>query len=129
MADEKDRKFREDVRESAQKIWLAGLGALATAEEEGGRLFRTLVERGEQYESRGKERAEQMRASVDEATGTARETVGSAFGRVNESIEDAVQAVLARAGVPSREELSTLNKRLEELQRAIDALREQQGGP
>ena len=35
MAKEKAKKLPEEVRESASRIWLAGLGALATAEEEG----------------------------------------------------------------------------------------------
>lgn len=45
-----ERILRNEVRESAQKIWLAGLGALALAEEEGARLFDTLVERGRELE-------------------------------------------------------------------------------
>ena len=35
------------VKDNAQHIWLAGLGALATAGEEGSRVFEDLVEKGE----------------------------------------------------------------------------------
>ena len=34
------------VKDNAQHIWLAGLGALATASEEGGKVFEDLVEKG-----------------------------------------------------------------------------------
>ena len=46
-----------EVRESAQKIWLAGLGALSVAETEGTKLFKDLVKKGEGFEKRGKRRA------------------------------------------------------------------------
>lgn len=44
------RSLPREARESAQKIWLAGLGALAVAEEEGGHLFERLVQRGLELE-------------------------------------------------------------------------------
>ena len=35
------------IRDSAANIWLAGLGAFAKAQEEGGKLFEALVKEGE----------------------------------------------------------------------------------
>lgn len=46
------RSLPREARESAQKIWLAGLGALAVAEETGGSLFDRLVDRGLELERR-----------------------------------------------------------------------------
>src|SRR5690606_21832100 len=65
----KDEQVHERIRESAHKIWLAGLGALAAAEQEGGKLFRSLVRKGEQYEEQGRERIEQLRTRVEELSG------------------------------------------------------------
>ncbi|HAS52088.1 MAG TPA: hypothetical protein DCS21_10250, partial [Gammaproteobacteria bacterium] len=36
-----------NIRESASRIWLAGLGAVAKTQEEGEKLFQSLVEEGE----------------------------------------------------------------------------------
>jgi poly(hydroxyalkanoate) granule-associated protein len=48
---------------SLHRIWLAGLGALAKARQEGGdELFRELVKRGEEIEARGAESAAQSPA-------------------------------------------------------------------
>lgn len=46
------RTMRREARQSAQRIWFAGLGALAMAEEEGAQLFESLVERGRELERR-----------------------------------------------------------------------------
>lgn len=35
--------FSQSVRDSAQQIWLAGLGAFSKAQQEGGKLFETLL--------------------------------------------------------------------------------------
>jgi parallel beta-helix repeat protein len=47
MMKERAKELQSDLMESAHKVWLAGLGALAMAEEEGGRLFKNLIEKGE----------------------------------------------------------------------------------
>jgi len=44
MAKKKDPQ--NDLTQSAHKIWLAGLGAVAMAEEDGGKLLKSRVERG-----------------------------------------------------------------------------------
>ncbi len=66
-----DRNDREEESEEgpdrassryAHKIWLAGLGAVAIAEEEGGKLFKGLVEKGQTSRSAA-------RSKVDKAKG------------------------------------------------------------
>ncbi|WP_305806821.1 phasin family protein, partial [Stenotrophomonas sp. YIM B06876] len=39
-------QFSSTVKDSAQQIWLAGLGAFAKAQEEGGKVFESLVKEG-----------------------------------------------------------------------------------
>src|SRR5438093_4359369 len=41
-----DSQLASTVKESAQQIWLAGLGAFSKAQEEGGRMFQSLVKEG-----------------------------------------------------------------------------------
>ena len=53
------------MKQSANRIWLAGLGAFALAEEEGGNLFRSLVRKGETLEQKGMEQVEGLREKVE----------------------------------------------------------------
>ena len=48
------------ILESANQIWLAGLGAFARAQEEGTKVFDTLVEAGKEIENTGKRVAEEL---------------------------------------------------------------------
>ena len=41
-----DSKLSDTVRDSAQQIWLAGLGAFSKAQEEGAKVFEALVKDG-----------------------------------------------------------------------------------
>ena len=43
-------KLARSLGESAQHVWLAGIGALGRAQSEGSRLFSSLVEEGEELE-------------------------------------------------------------------------------
>ena len=111
MADEEWKRAQRDLKESAQKIWLAGLGALSAAEQEGTRMFETLVERGRAFEERGKERMEETRSKV-----------GDAASSVEDRIDEKIAAALRRFGVPSRDDIRELTRRVEELNAKIERM-------
>ncbi|HVT16995.1 MAG TPA: phasin family protein [Thermoanaerobaculia bacterium] len=111
-----EKNLQEDLKESAHKIWLAGLGALAAAEEEGTKLFSRLVDRGRDVESRGK-------VEVDKAKDKARDRAESAWENVGSKVDEAVTAALHRLGVPTRDEIRTLTQRVEELTAKVELLR------
>jgi poly(hydroxyalkanoate) granule-associated protein len=104
------------IRRSAHEIWLAGLGALIVAEEEGGRLFKTLVKRGAGMEATNKARLEKLVARVKPM----REDAGAALHRVGAGMDNSMTAVLHRLGVPTRREIQGLTKRVEELTHSLE---------
>ena len=110
------------TRASAQKIWLAGVGALASAEEEGSKLFDTLVAKGRAYR-------EEIGVSADDAQGRLKETVaevrgraGRTWQRVENVFDQQVTSTLHRLGVPTRREVTELTRRVEALTRKIDGI-------
>lgn len=111
MDSEGPKNAARELKESAQRIWLAGLGALAVAEEEGVRVFDNLVERGREWEGRSKER-------MDEARSRVKQTVEDVESRVDEKVAAAMQ----RMGVPSRDEIRELTRRIEELNAKIERM-------
>lgn len=122
-----DKKFQDEVLESVHKVWLAGLGAVAVAEQEGSKFLKNLVAQGEAYESRGKERFDEMKEKVEEATGKYRERAGSTWDKVSETFDEKVANTLRRLGVPNREEIATLTQRVEELTKVVEQLRDTKG--
>jgi len=104
------------MKESAHEIWLAGLGAFALAGEEGGRLFKQLVKRGEGMEKTNKARIEKLTTRAQGLQGNAR----TALTRVTTPIETGMTNAMHRLGVPTRKEIQTLTKRVEELTRVVE---------
>ena len=119
MAKKKEGDVPRDLRDSANKIWLAGLGALATAEEEGGKLFRNLVEKGKGFESKTREQVDKAGDRVQEA----REKAGSVIERLGDEVDERIAAAVHRLGVPTREEISSLTQRIEELTAKVERLK------
>jgi len=118
MAKKKAQEIQQDVAESAHKIWLAGLGSLAMAEEEGGKLFKNLVEKGKVVEGRGKDQVDKARGAVS-GVKTVAESYWDTFER---TLDDKITTVLHRIGVPTKDEIENLTKKVEELTLAIDKL-------
>lgn len=119
MAKKQQKKVYDDVLDSAHKIWLAGLGALAKAEEEGTKVFQTLVEAGEEFEVRGKKRFKLVKGKVEEV----RDAAETRFEKIGDTFDDNVAAAVAKLGVPSREEIQRLTKRVEELTAKVDKIK------
>jgi hypothetical protein len=59
-----ENQLASTVKESAQQIWLAGLGAFAKAQEEGGKVFDALVKEGESIQSKTRKITDERIAQV-----------------------------------------------------------------
>ncbi|HVL00379.1 MAG TPA: phasin family protein [Dongiaceae bacterium] len=108
-------QMADKVKESANQIWLAGLGAYSKAEEEGSKLFDALVQDGEKLEAK-------TRALVDKPLNVAKETVENVRARASgswEKVEKAfdlrVSKALHRLNIPTRNDVDALYTRVEEL--------------
>jgi poly(hydroxyalkanoate) granule-associated protein len=119
----KTKNVPTDVRESAHKIWLAGLGALSVAEDEGSKLFKRLVKEGEGFEKRGKDRIQKVQDTVETKVEDVRDAAETTWDRLGSNFDERVASTLKRLGVPSRLEIQRLTKRVEELTNKVDALK------
>lgn len=107
------------LREGAHDIWLAGLGAFALAGEEGGRLFKSLVKKGEGLEKENKGRINKLAGRVEGRIEGLRGEARSAVAMVRTPIEAGMTSAMHRLGVPTRKEIANLTKRVEELTRVV----------
>jgi poly(hydroxyalkanoate) granule-associated protein len=118
----------KSITESAQQIWLAGMGALTRAQAEGTKLFETLVRDGLSLEQTARKfagsRASAVRDAVEGQVEQARERAADTWDKLEKLFEERVQRALVRLGVPTREDLQTLNARVETL---TEALRQSKG--
>ena len=124
-----------EVRDSVQNVFLAGLGALALAEEEGSKLFKNLVQKGEKVElpSLGMERVKAVRADLegraDKATGAVKgrvKSVEDSAEKAEDRLQETVATVMKRLGVPTRDEVSELSASVERLTKHIERLKTSQ---
>jgi poly(hydroxyalkanoate) granule-associated protein len=103
------------LKQSAHEIWRAGLGAFALAGEEGGKLFGQLVKKGQGLEKSNKARIQTLVSRASSLRGEAR----TAVSRITTPIEAGMDNAMHRLGVPTRKEIATLTKRVEELTRVV----------
>lgn len=112
----------EELTARGRDIWLAGLGAVAAVEEEGTRLFNALVNRGEQFEQRGRKQLQAAADGIDAQQKQAVRNVEDTVGRVEDIVTRTTKTVLDRFDVPTRKEVKNLAQRVEALTKKIDAL-------
>ena len=57
-------QFAGAINKSAKQIWLAGLGAFSKAQDEGNRVFNSLVKEGERAQRRARKVARKAQADA-----------------------------------------------------------------
>ena len=116
----------KSIMESAQQIWLAGLGAFAKAQEQGGHLFDTLLKEGSSLEQKTRKLATgkvgDVRDAVETSVTQVRERTQETWDRLEQVFETRVSRALAKLGVPGRKDLDELLKRVDELNRDVRKL-------
>lgn len=110
------------ISDSAQKIWLAGLGAFERARAEGPRMFDVLVEQGRGIGGKAREAADQALQALRDGALTA----GGRFDKLEQVFEQRVSRSLSRLGVLTRSEVADLSQGVRELADEVRTLMAQQ---
>jgi len=117
-----DSALAGSVKDSAQQIWLAGMGAFAKAQAEGRQVFDALVKEGVALQKKTQSVAEEKFGDVSSKMTSMAEDVTAKAGKQWEKLESIFEERTARAmkklGVPSSKDVEALMAR-------IDALSEQ----
>ena len=114
------------VKESAQQIWLAGLGAFSKAQEGGGKVFESLMKEGLSIQRKTQAVAEEK---ISEATskmanmaGDIQSKAGHQWDKLENIFEDRVAKALNKLGVPSSKEVDALIARVDELNKSVQKM-------
>ena len=120
----------DKIKASANQIWLAGLGAYAKAEAEGVKVVQSLIEEGEEVESRMEKIKDDATASSgalkDKASKSIEElkaTVNSYIEKVEAVLEQGTSSVISFLGLPSKGDIDALTKKIDSLNRSVKALK------
>ena len=113
--DTSDSELAAQIRDSANSIWLAGLGAFVKAQEEGGKVFNALVKEGETVQKRAKDAASSKISEINVRAGTT-------WDKLEQVFEDRVARALHGLNVPTKKDVDKLSKRVAALTTVVEKL-------
>src|SRR5256885_2198817 len=107
----------DQVRANARDVWLAGLGAFAAMQDEGGKVLSTtrtestkvlkaLVSQGKEIEALAKKTAVKQTENVVDKT-------SQTIDKLEQVFQDRLSRTLSRLGVPTSEDIKALTVRVE----------------
>ncbi len=133
----------DELKDAFNNIWMAGIGALSTVEKEGTKIFKGLVEKGLDYQTKTKELSEKqiekisgvIKGGVSSAKTTAKSTLDSAKGSIGDpssikdsllekiKVEEIVSGALNKFGVATKSEIEKLTKQVKDLNKTVRELK------
>lgn len=108
-------RLARQVSESGREIWLAGLGAFATARQEGNKLFDLLVKEGKGIEAR-------TRAMAGSSVKQLRSQAAGTLGKLERVFEQRVAQAMKGIGVPTSRAVEDLSRRVAQLDSRVATL-------
>ena len=120
----------QNLVESAQQIWMAGMGAFSRAQDQGTKLFEALVKEGVSLEQKTRKfatgKVDDVRDAVETKVEQVKERASDSWEKLEGIFETRVSRVLSKLGVPGRSEMEALIGRVEELSRAVNKMNKPQ---
>lgn len=123
-----DSALAGTVAESAQQIWLAGLGAFAKAQQEGGKVFEALVKDGTSLQRKTQAAAGEKLAEAARVADEAGARAGQQWDKLETIFEQRVAKAMVRLGAPSAAALEALAARVDALAEEVRRLAESRSG-
>jgi poly(hydroxyalkanoate) granule-associated protein len=121
-----DSALAQTVKDSAQQIWLAGMGAFSKAQAEGTNAFEKLIKEGMSLQKKTQSAAEERIGAV---TGKMTAMAGEVGAKANaqwdklESIfEQRTAKAMGKLGVPTAKDVAALTQRVDQLAAAVAKL-------
>lgn len=125
-------QFSSTVKDSAQQIWLAGLGAFARAQEEGSKVFEALVKEGVSIQRKTQvateEKISEAKSKMAGLASDIQAKAGNRWDKLENIFEERVAKALSKLGVPSMSELNALTARIDELEKSLRQMRHASSG-
>jgi poly(hydroxyalkanoate) granule-associated protein len=121
-----DSALAGQVKESAQQIWLAGMGAFARAQAEGSKVFETLVQEGTSLQKKTQSAAEdkisEVTGKMSSMAGDVQSKAGQHWDKLEGIFEERTAKALGKLGVPSAKDVDALMARIDELSAKVSKL-------
>ena len=121
-----DSQLANSVKDSAQQIWLAGMGAFAKAQAEGGKVFDALVKEGVSLQRKTQAVAEEklgdVTGKVSSMASEVTSKAGASWDKLENIFEERTAKALGKLGVPTAKDVAELTRRVEELSTAVAKL-------
>ncbi len=111
------------VKESAQQIWLAGMGAFAKAQEEGTKVFSELVKEGKSLQAKTQgmagDKISEVTTRMTAMADTVQNRAGQNWDKLEGIFEQRTAKAMGKLGVPTAKELQALVRRVDALETAM----------
>ena len=122
-----DSQLAQTVKDSAHQIWLAGLGAFAKAQGEGGKVFDTLMKEGASLQRKTQavagEKLGDVAGKMTAMAGEVGSKANAQWDKLESIFEERTARAMGRLGVPTAKELAALIDRVAALETSLAALK------
>ncbi len=121
-----DSQLATSVKESAQQIWLAGMGAFSKAQEEGSKVFEALVKEGMTLQKKtqgiAEDKISEVTGKMSAMAGTVTAKAGQNWDKLESIFEQRTAKAMNKLGVPTAKDVDALVQRVDELAAAVSRL-------
>jgi poly(hydroxyalkanoate) granule-associated protein len=118
-----DNALAQTIKDSAQQIWLAGMGAFAKAQADGTQAFDKLIKDGLNLQKKtqgiAEDKISEVTGKMTAMAGEVTTKAGQHWDKLESIFEQRTAKAMGRLGVPSAKDMAALSARIDKLEAAL----------
>ena len=111
--------MKNEIKNSINNIWLAGLGVASLAQKETFKVYDALIKEGKNLETKSKKTVKQVSTKAEKRFVGMRKIADKQFNKVENLFESRIETVLKKLDIPTTKDISSLSKKVDLLVKEI----------
>ncbi len=114
--------MRNEIKNTINNVWLAGLGVASLAQKETYKVYDSLIKEGKTLETKSKKTVKDVSSKAEKRFDNIRKMADKQFNKVENLFETRIESVLKRLDIPTVKDINGLSKKVDSLVKEIKSI-------
>jgi len=115
----KENIMKNEIKNSINNIWLAGLGVASLAQKESVKAYDTLIKEGKNLETKSNKLVKEVSNKAEKRMDNIRKVADKQFNKVENLFETRIEKVLKKLDIPTLKDIKSLSTKVDSLVKEV----------
>jgi len=111
----KVKNMKNDIKNTVNNLWLAGLGVASMAQKESLKVYNSLIKEGKTLEKKSNKAVKKVTTKAEKRLNSIRQIADKQINKVENLFETRIESVLKKLDIPTVKDIKGLSSKVDSL--------------